>query len=364
MATEKAVHFICADDEFIADNRARELFAELSKDISDDMSKEIIQGAANNASDALKVCANTLESARTLSLFGGKKVVWLRGLNFLNDSNGRSKDTQAALEELAQACANFNPQEVALIISASPVDKRKKAFKIFKENSDFEYFESSNAQDACFQLIKAEAQKLGVEISADALDALISTVAANPRMAIQELNKLATYKGFKGKIEKKDVSDIVPIFGESDFFELCSMFYEGNISAALAAIRRFFFSNKNASARPIISSLQRQNSMLIQIRALMDDGKLPKSERMPRGAFESLASEYAPIYKTAEKSPYNIFSQNPWYMSRLASIAARMPQRKLIDIQLRLSKAFEDLISRPNSDEEIVKEIFISGSVS
>ena len=32
MATEKAVHFICADDEFIADNRARELFAELSKD--------------------------------------------------------------------------------------------------------------------------------------------------------------------------------------------------------------------------------------------------------------------------------------------------------------------------------------------
>ena len=360
---EKALYFICADDEFIADNRARELFAELSKDISDDMSKEIVQGSANNAADALKVCANTLESARTLSLFGGKKVVWLRALNFLNDSNGRSKDTQAALEELAQACANLNPQEVALVISASPVDKRKKAFKTFKENSNFEYFESESAQEACMQLLKIEAEKLGVEISREAVDALISTVAANPRMAIQELNKLATYKGFKGKIEKSDVGELVPIFGESDFFELTSMFYAGNISAALSAIRRFFFSNKNASARPIISSLQKQNSMLIQIRALMDGGKLPKSERMPRGAFEELAGEYAPVYKSAEKSPYNIFSQNPWYMSRLAAIAARIPQRKLIDMQLKFAKAFEDLIARPNSDEDIVKELFISASV-
>lgn len=361
---EKALYFICADDEFIADNRAREIFATLSKDVSDDMSKEIIQGAANNASEALKVCANTFESARTLSLFGGKKVVWLRGLNFLNDSNGRSKDAQAALEELAEFSSKLNPSEVSLIISASPVDKRKKSFKIFSQNSNFEYFESSSAQEACQKLLQAEAQKLGVEFDFGAMDALISTVAANPRMAIQELHKLATYKNFKGKIEKSEIADIVPIFGESDFFELTSMFYAGNITSALAAIRRYFFSNKNASARPIISSLQRQNSMLIQIRALMDDGKMPKSDRQPRGIFESLASDYAPVYKTAEKSPYNIFSQNPWYMTRLAAIAAKTPQKKLIDIQLKLAKAFEDLISRPNSDEEIVKELFISSGIS
>lgn len=360
---DKATYFICADDEFIADTRAKELFEKLSLDVSDDMSKEIVQGTANNASDALKVCANAIESARTMSLFGGKKVVWLRGLNFLNDTNGRSKDTQACLEETAEFCAKLDPSQTAFIISASPVDKRKKAFKIFKENSNFEYFESSSAQDACLQLLELEAKKLGVEFGFGAIEALISTVAANPRMAIQELNKLATYKNFKGTIEKKDIAEIVPIFGEGDFFELTSMFYSGDIETALAAVHRYFFSNKNASARPIISSIQRQNSMLIQIRALMDEGKMPKSERQPRGIFESLASEYAPVYKSAEKSPYNIFTQNQWYMMRLASVAAKTPQKKLIDIQLKLAKAFEELLARPNCDEEIIKDLFVSSGI-
>ena len=85
----KAVYFICADDEFIADNRAQEIFAELAKDAVCDMSKEVVQGSAGNSADAQKICAQAIEAAATMSLFGGKKIVWLRGLNFINDANGR-----------------------------------------------------------------------------------------------------------------------------------------------------------------------------------------------------------------------------------------------------------------------------------
>jgi DNA polymerase III delta subunit len=69
-------------------------------------------------------------------------------------------------------------------------------------------------------------------------------VAANPRMALSELRKLAAYINFEGTITQKDVVEMVPIFGEGDFFELTNIFYAGNINGALAALRRHFFTNK------------------------------------------------------------------------------------------------------------------------
>ncbi|MBO7521256.1 MAG: DNA polymerase III subunit delta [Opitutales bacterium] len=357
---EKAVYFICADDEFIADNRARELFAELSKDASDDMSKEVIQGSAGNANDAQKICAAAVEAACTMPLFGGRKVVWLRGLNFLNDSNGRSKDTQAALEEMAQTAASFKPENVAFLISASPVDKRKKAFKALKEISEFEFYESSNAAEACMELLNINAKKLGVELEYSAAQVLIETVAANPRMALQELEKLAAYAGFKGGITQKDVMELVPIFGEGNFFELVELYYAGNPEKSMAALRRYFFTNKNASARPILTNLQRQNSILIQLRSLIDEGKLPRTDRwLPKGAIESLAGEYAEVFKSEAKSAYNIFSQNPFLVNRLAPIASRTPMKKLISNQMDFIKAFEELIARgSNSDEQVMRELY------
>ena len=46
-----AVYFITADDEFIASNRAREIFDAESKNVSDEMSMEIIDCSAVKASD-------------------------------------------------------------------------------------------------------------------------------------------------------------------------------------------------------------------------------------------------------------------------------------------------------------------------
>ena len=79
---KKAAYFITSDDDFIAANRAREIFEELSKDALDEMSKEVIDGASQKAEDAARACAQTLQAAATLPLFGGAKYVWLRNANF------------------------------------------------------------------------------------------------------------------------------------------------------------------------------------------------------------------------------------------------------------------------------------------
>ena len=61
-----------------------------------------------------------------------------------------------------------------------------------------------------------------------------------------------------------------------------------------------------------------------------------------------------------EKTAYNVFSQNAWYAgSKLAPIAGATTLKKLMDTQMLLSKAFEDLIGTSN-DEQIIRNLFVS----
>ena len=181
-------------------------------------------------------------------------------------------------------------------------------------------------------------------------------------MCVQEVKKLAAYVNFKGTITQKDVAEMVPIFGESDFFDITNAFYSGNLESALAVLKRYFFANKKASARPIITAIQKQNSILIQLRALMDSGEISKrAEPQPRGALEAAGTKYAEVFAGCdEKTPYNVFSQNPWYAgSKLAPIAARIPLKKLLDSQMRIAAAFEALLSPDTNDEAVMRDFFV-----
>ena len=154
---------------------------------------------------------------------------------------------------------------------------------------------------------------------------------------------------------------MVPIFGENSFFEITEAFYSGDINRRLSSLRRYFYANKNASARPIISGLQRQNSLLIQLRALMDDKVLTKtSSPQPRGAIEEASRKFSHFFDGADaKSQYNIFEKNSWFLgAKLSPIAARISMKKLLDYQMAFANAFEELIKRPSSDESIMRDLF------
>ena len=128
----KAAYFITSDDDFIAANRAREIFEELSKDALDEMSKEVIDGASQKAEDAEEAVLQTLQAAATPPLFGGRKFVWLRNANFFGDSKIlKNAGVAAALGKLAEYLKTLSADSAAVVISASPVDRRSKIFKEF-----------------------------------------------------------------------------------------------------------------------------------------------------------------------------------------------------------------------------------------
>jgi len=344
----------------MAKSAAREIFERLCQGLTDDMSKEIVDACANNEKDVISACERAFEGARTMSLFGGRKVIWLRGANFFGDM--RSAKTEAA----AAAISNFLdfleklPADVAnVVISASPVDRRASAFKRLQKFAECADYKGDDAAALCIGLINDEAKKLGVGFERGADEALAAVVGFSPRMASEEVRKLASYIGFSGKISERNVAEMVPIFGEGDFFEISNAFFAGDLNNVLSCLRKYFFTNKNASARPIITVLQKQNSLLIQLRALMDGGKIAKSDRgVQKSAMEDAAADYAELFKDmSAKSSYNVFSQNAWYAgSKLAPLAARIPLKRLLLWQLNFAKSFEELINRGGDDEAVMRD--------
>lgn len=359
------VYFISADDDFLAANRAKEIFQIQCREVSDETSAEIIDASVNKASDAVEVCKKVVAGAATLSLFGGKKVVWARNANFINDGAvGKSKAVHEAVSDMAEALGRLDPSAVAVIINASPVTRTSSSYKKLASISESEDFSTKKGgKDAaqCIALVKQTAKSLGAELERGAAEALCAVVANNSRMAVQETQKLATYANGERPITEEDVADMVPIFGESDFFGITEAFYSGNLRLALSKLRRYFFADKTVSARPVITALQKQNSLLIQLRSLMDAKVLPKSPRLPEGSLENANRLFGKYFEDSQKtSPFNLFTKNSWMVNvKLANIASKHSLKTLMDIQTDLVKTFENLISNSGADEDVLKEFFI-----
>ena len=111
---------IVGDDDYLVRQRAKEVFEELSPDFPDDLSREIIDGRAEKVEIVEQILNEAKSACKTLSLFGGGKLVWINEINFLNQSKtGSAQGTKDALDAIKSSFENLN--ESKIIISACPV---------------------------------------------------------------------------------------------------------------------------------------------------------------------------------------------------------------------------------------------------
>ena len=194
----------------------------------------------------------------------------------------------------------------------------------------------------------------------DAIELLIGKVNGNTRLIVEETRKLLTFSGEGAEpISERLVADLVPNFGDADFFEAADAFYSMNLSWTLEALRRHFFTQ--SVSRPLLGRLQSRNRLLIQLRVLLDAGAIRLGGRgISKSDLESAARTYGHHFgDSEEKSNLNVFTQNPWYLGRLAETANKVPLKKLIDFQIAFAEAFEAIIERPNEQEEVCRELAI-----
>ncbi len=359
-AAAKNFTFICGPDDFLVGRLGAEKFAALAAEVPDEFSREVLSGFAGNVGEVETAINRFRESVQTVSMFGGRRVVWLKDVNFLADSvTGRAESTLKLLEDLQEILASLNPADTAVLITAAPVDRRRAFPKWCEKNADFTLVGADAGDGTAFEsVVLAEAKTLGVALSPDAVRLLLAKVGANTRLLVEEVHKLATYAAEGERIEEAHVAELTPNVAEGDFFEAAEAFFAGDLKWTLAALERQFFAEPNAS-RPILAALQNRNRILLQVRALIDAGDARLGPRGLDGLQKAAGTYGAKFTGATEKSSFNVFTQNPWYVGKLASGGRLPPLRRLIDNQQEFIAAFEEIIRRPHDQEEVLREMAV-----
>ncbi|ADE55326.1 DNA polymerase III subunit delta [Coraliomargarita akajimensis] len=359
--SDKPFTFICGDDDYLVSERGKEWFRAQTKDLMDDLSKEVIDGRAGNYAEVEEALGRFRSAVQTLSMFGERKVVWLKDVNFLADSvTGRAQGTLDLLDDLKGFLGGIDPSGVGVLITAQPVDKRRAFFKWIQKTAEFTAIAGGkDSAQALAALIEEQCKAAGAQISRDAVQLLIGKVNGNTRLIVEECRKLCTFVGEGGSIGERLVVDLVPNFGDADFFEAADAFFSLKLDWTLEALRRHFFTNNDS--RGLLGSLQSRNRLLIQLRVLLDAKAIRLGGRgIAKSDLESAANVYGKHFgENPEKSNLNVFTQNPWYLGRLAETAKKVPLKKLVDFQIAFTEAFEAILERPNEQEEVCRELAV-----
>lgn len=366
--------FICGQDDYLVDRLGKERFAALSAETSDEFSREVISGFAANVAEVESAVNRFRESVQTIPMFGGRRVVWLKDVNFLADTQtGRAESTLRAVEDLQQILQTANPEETAILVTAAPVDRRRSFAKWCEKNADFALAggEGAEGDDALAGVVLAEARTLGAAFGPGAVELLVAKVGPNTRLLVEEVRKLSTYasqpidasadasaKPGPVTITEAHVAELTPNVAQGDFFETAEAFFSGDLQWALAALRRHFFAG--GDARPVLAALQNRNRLILQVRALIDSGEVRAGPRGIDGLAGAAATHRGKFGEAAEvKSSYNVFAQNAWYLGKLAGGGKLPPLRRLIDNQQEFIAAFEEIVRRPQAQEEVLRDMTV-----
>lgn len=362
MSIPEGFALVGGDDEFLVDRKADDFFKELKTRFGESAEAEIIDGRASTVADVESAISQFMQAGQNMSLFGDMKIVWLRQVSFLADNQtGRAEGTKQSLSSLTEWLETFSDPNTYLLISGSPVDKRKTFPKFFDKQKRALFLSAGKNTDQLIDLAKLECRKHGIHIEEEAAIALVNRLSGNTRMMMNELEKLATYLESQEQrtITYTLVNDMVSQFGETEFFELADAFYNFDLQKSLRSVRKHFFTHKDA--RPVLSNLQNRNRLLIQLRALKDGQWLELGGRqLNAGALGRAQQAYADCFSVPDKkSEFHPFGQNPWYLSRLAGIANAIPLRTLIEFQLMFIETFSRIIDHPNEQEQLVHNLVI-----
>jgi DNA polymerase-3 subunit delta len=358
-ATTRNFSFICGQDDFLVGRMGRRRFEELSGDTADEFSQEVVNGFAGNVDEVEAAVNRFREAVQTMPMFGGRRVIWLKDVNFLADSvTGKAETTLGLVEDLQQLLQSVNPAESAVLITAAPVDRRRTFAKWCEKNSDFALADGGEDADSLGAVVMAEARAAGVEFGPGAPELLLARIGANTRLLVEEVHKLAAYAADGAVIDEATVAQLTPNAAQGDFFETADAFFSGDLTLTLASLRRHFFAG--GDARPVLSALQNRNRILIQVRALADAGD---ARIGPRGVdgLQRAAETYGALFgdASAEKSSYNVFTQNPWYVGKLAGAAKLPTLRRLIDNQRAFIDAFEEILRRPDAQSDVLRDMAV-----
>src|SRR2546421_1577803 len=181
------IYAVVGSDDVEVKHTALELVEKLKPADAGDFGLETIDGAADNADQAATRIRSTIEALRTLPFFGGEKLVWLKNANFLgDDQKARSAAVQAALEELIETINADLGSEIAFLLSAIEVDKRRSFYKALAKRAELQIFDKldssrSGWEEEATGKVQTRAKKRKLQFDSDALELFVLLTGGDTR---------------------------------------------------------------------------------------------------------------------------------------------------------------------------------------
>ncbi|MDE6432174.1 MAG: DNA polymerase III subunit delta [Opitutales bacterium] len=334
------IMFVYGGDDFLVDRRARALYD------SHCPNGEIFQ--YNPKTDLNTFINNIAESLRTIPLFSPTNNIWIRGINLSTISDAQ----QSAFSTLLNILQKTDKDNI-IIISASPIDKRKKIFKEFSQLFNGQEVSDIN-EKTTYSFIDDVCASNNVKISHDAADAIQNLIGQNTRLLKLELDKLATYiHGDHTTITLDDVNTMIEATDDGDFFQQIEQFYSSDINETFNTLERYFYFNHEA--RPLLAGLQNRTRLMVQLRALVDAKLLPTNGAITANQLQNISQKM--YCDNQAKSTYNIFSQNPWYLSKLLPTVHRYSLPQLEKLQVAIMDAIAESTEKYDDQLTVIKQL-------
>ncbi len=250
---------IYGPDRGLVSERAKRCASNSGVDLSDPFSNFVI-----DADDAAAEPTRIADEAHTVSMFGGNRLVWIKGT------------TQKNLIKALQPVLDLPPTDTVILVEGGDLKKSSPLRnRIEKSPSAVAlpcYQDQARAIDG---MIDEEIQKSGLTIAADA-KTLLKSLLGDDRMASRgEVQKLCLYVADKGDIE---IQDIISIVGDASALAIDTIVD----SASIGDIETMEHTFKRLIARgtavfQIVNTIQRHFQMLHHLKLQMDARGQPAS---------------------------------------------------------------------------------------
>jgi DNA polymerase-3 subunit delta len=288
---------------------------------------------------------------------------WTKPL--LDGEQGHAKNAPATdpAEALISTLRSGLPGANILILLAEEVDKRKKLFKLLKDEqailelsvdtgsgSQAQKVQKSVLQD----LVRQTLGEQGKTLAPGMVDLLLERVGFHPVAVVMELRKVMTYIGDRRQITREDLDLLVGRTRQEALFELTAAIAAGDLPQALAIADRLQENGLHPLA--LVATLRNFTRNLLLFRALQEQTEVGYQATMSPAAFQSIClprlKERAQWKKELGGHPYALYMQ--------FKTAATFPLPTLIAWLQHLLKAELRLKGSPVAAETVVQHLLLS----
>ena len=369
MATRKAptatqkdsrIRFVTGSDEAEVRRTAQGLAAQLAPPDNGDFGLEILEAPADTVDYSVELVERTIQGVLTLPFFGGK-LVWMKGVSFLKDTQqGRSETVQTALEKLLATLEEGLPDGVTLLISAAEPDKRRSFYKSLTSLAkttvcDKPDFGFNATEDDLIDWVIDRCRERGVRMAHEAAKILTARIGTNTGQIDSELAKLLTAAGEGAIITEQLVRDLVPLTRAGSIFDLSDAINKRNVPLCMETLEQLRRQGENAVGILLAAIVPTVRNLLVA-KDLMERHRIrpPSQPQFFTSELKKLRAE-----ETAHLPRKKDGGLNTYGIGLAAVNAARFERDHLVAAFLACRDANLKLLSGHGSEDTLLTQLLV-----